>query len=258
LIYYVLTNYLYFYFYLKQDQMGKTSFFILGIMICFLNSCTKEKGTFTDSRDGTVYKEVVIGTQTWMSENLAYLPTVSKSGYSSLIIPCYYVYDYKGTDVSEAKSTDNYKTYGVLYNWQSSTNACPSGWHLPSEDEWTILTSYIIDKGYFVEGRGEKFVTGKSVGSKSGWKSDSTSGNVGNDQSSNNIIGFNALPAGSHISNAGFYYIGEQSCFWSATEYFQPTTDAYQYDLRSHNDFGFIGWPTTKEFGASVRCIKDR
>ena len=98
-----------------------------------------EVGTFTDSRDGKTYKWVKIGKQVWMAENLAYLPVVSTSAEGSLIDPYYYVYDYEGSDVATAKSNSAYSTYGALYNWPAAVEACPSGWHLPNENEWATL-----------------------------------------------------------------------------------------------------------------------
>ena len=96
--------------------------------------------------DGKVYKVVQIGNQCWMAENLAYLPSVSPPTEGSLIDPYSYVYGYEGTDINEAKTTTNYQTYGVLYNWPATLEACPSGWHLPSDAEWKpcILWSYFI------------------------------------------------------------------------------------------------------------------
>lgn len=94
-------------------------------------------GTFTDSRDGKVYNIVTIGKQFWMAENLAYLPSVVDPGTGSYTEPYYSVYGYNGTDVAAAKATENYQTYGVLYNWPAAMTACPEGWHLPSDAEWT-------------------------------------------------------------------------------------------------------------------------
>ena len=116
-----------------------------------------ETGTFTDDRDGTVYKTIKIGNQVWMAENLRYLPSVVGQATSSNSEPCYYVYDYNGTDVEEAKATTIYTIFGALYNWpaamdgenSSSTNpsgvkgVCPTGWHLPSDAEWTQLVEYL-------------------------------------------------------------------------------------------------------------------
>ncbi|MCK9320171.1 FISUMP domain-containing protein, partial [Methanoculleus sp.] len=106
---------------------------------------TDTAGTFTDSRDGNDYNWVKIGDQVWMAENLAYLPSVNMvaDGSEDAAGSYYYVYGYDGTDVTAAKATANYTTYGVLYNWLAAMNACPDGWHLPSDAEWTELTDYL-------------------------------------------------------------------------------------------------------------------
>ncbi|MBA7584634.1 hypothetical protein ES708_26591 [subsurface metagenome] len=78
-----------------------------------------------------------------MVENLAFLPRVGPSSLFSETDPHYYVYDYQGSHVSEAKLTSNYQTYGVLYNWPAALNACPTGWHLPSDEEWKQLEMYL-------------------------------------------------------------------------------------------------------------------
>src|SRR5574344_426899 len=128
--------------------MKKTIISLLALV--FIYSCTPQDApnTFTDSRDGKVYKTVTIGEQVWLAENLAYLPSVidpptgsedagnEPDRYS-------YLYGYADMDVAAAKATENYQTYGVLYNWTSALTACPSGWHLPSDAEWKQLEMYL-------------------------------------------------------------------------------------------------------------------
>ena len=82
------------------------------------------EGEMVDSRDNHVYKTVEIGEQTWMAENLAYLPKVNKPAAAATCEgePLYFVYDYDGEDVNAAKNTETYKTYGVLYNWYAAMN----------------------------------------------------------------------------------------------------------------------------------------
>ena len=102
-----------------------------------------------------------IGTQTWMAENLAYLPSVNDATDNSTTVAKYYVYNYDGTVVADAKASSYYTTYGVLYNWTAAMGVCPTGWHLPSSAEWSTLETYVggagtlpkpksvsIDKGY--------------------------------------------------------------------------------------------------------------
>src|SRR5574344_1981957 len=112
--------------------------------------------TIKDARDNQTYRIVTIGSQTWMAENLKYLPSVVGPRTGSKTTPHYYVYGYNGTNVTDAKATANYNTYGVLYNWPAAMNGaassttnpsgvqgeCPDGWHLPSDAEWTELTDY--------------------------------------------------------------------------------------------------------------------
>ncbi len=73
------------------------------------------------------------------------LPEVSPSSEGSETDPYYYVYGYEGTDVASAMSTSNYATYGVLYNWPAvmTEGICPSGWHIPSDEEFTQLTDFL-------------------------------------------------------------------------------------------------------------------
>ena len=100
-------------------------------------------GMFTDSRDGKTYRTVKIGNQWWMSQNLAFLPEVNPTTDISYNKAYYYVANYSGYDVETAKNTLNYSRFGVLYNFTSATQVCPSGWHLPGNNEWTILEDYI-------------------------------------------------------------------------------------------------------------------
>ncbi len=100
--------------------------------------------TLTDPRDGNTYRTVQIGDQRWLAENLKYLPSVCQGRPRRTVPAFHYVYDYQGDSVEEAKATANYRHYGVLYNWPAALEACPSGWHLPSDAEWSALTDFLI------------------------------------------------------------------------------------------------------------------
>lgn len=223
-------------------------------------------GTFTDPRDGKTYGYKIIGSQIWMCENLAYLPAVSPSDQGSITEKHYYVYDYQGTNVGEAKARDHYTTYGVLYNWPAAMNgaassktvpsgvpgACPPGWHLPSDAEWTVLTDFLTSNGYGFGGSGEDI--GKSLASTSGWTSWQTMNSIGNTQQDNNASGFSALPGGRRDEFRGqFDYVGGYAYFWSSTsgESTRAWTRglAYQFDAVYRYTYG--------EDGLSVRCIKN-
>ena len=101
--------------------------------------------------EGYNYATIQIGQQCWFAENCRYLPTVSPSNEESFTAPYYYVYNYQGTDVEEAKATEKYETHGALYNWPAvmTEGICPSGWHMPTDTDWTQLTDYLgEDAGY--------------------------------------------------------------------------------------------------------------
>ncbi|HPR30611.1 MAG TPA: FISUMP domain-containing protein [Prolixibacteraceae bacterium] len=207
---------------------------------------------FTDSRDGNTYQTVTIGSQTWMAENLAWLPGVSPASEGSYTDPYYYVYGYEDTSVSEAKATGNYETYGVLYNWPAALTACPSGWHLPTDAEWTTLTDYLINNGYGYGGSGSDIA--KSLAATSGWTIHSTPGTVGNDQASNNSSGFDALPSGYRSGGGYFDGVSIYCSWWTASG--NESSNAWFRDLNyNHLYVGRVSF--NREDGYSVRCLKD-
>jgi uncharacterized protein (TIGR02145 family) len=191
-----------------------------------------------DSRDSQIYQYKTIGTQVWMTENLAYLPSVVGPGTGSSSTAYYYVYGYNGTDVATAKATDNYSTYGVLYNWTAAQSACPSGWHLPSDAEWTTLTTYL---------GGESVAGGKmKEAGTAHWNSPNTG--------ATNESGFTALPGGYRTNTGAFSNLGINGFWWSSTE--RGTPNAWYRRLHYHPS-GVGRGTTDKESGFSVRCVRD-
>lgn len=174
--------------------------------------------TFTDSRDGHVYKIVTIGKQTWMAENLAYKASSGCWAYNN--------------------EQNNVATYGYLYNWETAKKVCPVGWHLPSDVEWTTLTDYL----------GGASVAGgklKEIGATH-WNNTKT-------QATNETY-FTALPGGYRYNDGIFSNIGSHGNWWSATE--DSTTNAYYqhmdcYDSNVYRSHG-VG-----SYGFSVRCVRD-
>ncbi len=206
-----------------------------------------EFGVVTDIRDGYEYGTVTLNNQTWLAENLRYLPDVSPSSVGSATIKHYYVYAYEGTDVVEAMAEDNYGVYGALYNWEAAMNACPAGWHLPSDDEWKTL-EFVLGMDAVDAERIEWRLggeVGKKLKSAKLWSSD-----LGGDNSS----GFNALPAGNKNGVPQFNDITKWTNFWSST----PNGDeqAYYRGLTYGMDGVFRnGFFRTNGF--SVRCLKN-
>ncbi len=207
------------------------------LLLILIAGCDKDpNGTpviksFKDSRDSHIYKYVKIGSQTWMAENLAYLPAVSPSSEGSESSAIYYVYNYEGRSISEAKSKGNYTSYGVLYNWAAAKIACPLGWHLPTDDEWTTLTDY------------SGSIAGKKMKSISGW---SENGN------GDNSIGFMVLPSGTRY-NGGFIGLGSDAIFWSSSESGAYTWNRHLY--YGNDGVGRNGSYRSKGF--SLRCLQD-
>jgi uncharacterized protein (TIGR02145 family) len=173
--------------------------------------------TLTDPRDGQVYPTVQIGSQCWLQKNMNY-----ETGNS-------WCYD---------NNTSNCSTYGRLYDWSTALGACPSGWHLPSDDEWTALTTFL--GGASVAG-GKMKEAGYAH-----WNTPNTG--------ATNESGFTALPGGYLYSNVSFHYLGDYAFFWSSTEY--SSTYAW-YRLLYYNNDGVNWVDDIKTTGYSVRCLKD-
>lgn len=205
-------------------------------------------------KDNKNYATVKIGSQFWMAENLAYLPTVYPSSNGSNTEPRYYVYDYQGSDAAAAKQRANYSTYGVLYNWLAAKAACPPGWHLPTNAEWTALENYLIANGFNYDGTptGDKIAI--SLAATTNWNTYSGTGTIGNNLSLNNKSGFSALPGGSRYYNGYFFEIDYYGYWWSSTE--SSTNSAWFRSLYcgSYNVYRHY---IDKGYGFSVRCVRD-
>jgi uncharacterized protein (TIGR02145 family) len=222
-----------------------------GNEITFTTSSNSISGTFRDERDLTVYPWVIIGGQTWMAKNLAYLPKVFPRTYESYKLRHYYVYAYGGFIVSEAKDNRNFQRYGVLYNWIAAVDgkigseqvpsdiqgSCPEGWHIPSVAEWTILLEYLGDDN------------AEKLKSETGWL---------HDRNGNNSSGFSALPAGYVAflsSGSSFQGEGDYTYFWSASDYTDTHSTAIKIDPWKSEVI--MDWNIWKTGGYSVRCLKD-
>jgi len=212
--------------------------------IITLSAQGQEEGTFTDIRDGHVYKSIKIGNQTWMAENLNYLPQVYRVADSKFEGNRFYVYGYDGENLSEAKATANYENYGVLYNWDAAITSCPEGWHLPTDEEWREMEKYLgmkyepLSRGWI--GSGD---VGKKLKSTSGWKM-----NSGTDET-----GFHTLPAGCRGYN-GFESLGFCGYFWTASP--AGGDNGWRRGFCG-DDNGSCREEERRYFGVSVRCLKN-
>ena len=197
-------------------------------------------GTISDI-DGNAYKTIQIGTQIWMAENLkttSYndgtgIPLVTDEVEWSFLDTAAYCW----FDNDEA----TYKAiYGALYNWYTVNTGklCPTGWHVPTDTEWTLLTDYL--GGLLVAG-GKLKETGTTH-----WSTPNTS--------ATNETGFTALPGGCRHYHGLFSVTRQYGLWWSATEY--DVLNAL-YPLIRCDYGGVLRYQNFKTNGMSVRCVKD-
>ncbi|MEA1875804.1 MAG: FISUMP domain-containing protein [Bacteroidota bacterium] len=213
------------------------------------NIVLPEPFEFTDNRDGNRYNALKIGTQTWMTKNLAYLPSVSPSSIGSGSSPYYYVYAYEGSSVEDAIEIDYmYIDFGVLYNWEAAKTACPSGWHLPSDKEWKTLEQFCGMSPLEVDAKDRRISgsVGLKLKSTTGWY---RTGYDNSDGNGNNRSGFNVFPGGHRDNDDGFRDQGHVAHFWSS--------DAWLRGL-SGDDDGVYRSNGFYRNGYSVRCIQNQ
>jgi uncharacterized protein (TIGR02145 family) len=204
-------------------------------------------GTFTDPRDGKSYSYKIIGTQSWMVKNLDYLPSVSSSATASATESLYYVYGYEGTDVTAAKATANYTTYGALYNWTAAKSACPGGWHLPTDAEWKTLELYLGMSQAEADAEGSRPAgsVGYQIKSDTGW---------GTGANGSNTSGLSILPGGFTYNGGGFGGQNIWGNIWSSTASDDSMALAR---ILSSSGAGIDRVSHLKLRGFSVRCVKD-
>jgi uncharacterized protein (TIGR02145 family) len=239
----------------KRSKMVHKKVKLIAILMLGLGLTAIHAQTVKDI-DGNVYHTINIGTQVWMRENLKttryqngdLIGTTTPGTMEKLSErrPKYqWAYDDKESNVS---------TYGRLYTWYAITdsrNVCPSGWHVPTDTEWKILTDYLKNNGYGYKGRRNDIA--KSMAGTSGWNTSELEGSVGNDQSSNNSSGFTALPGGN--GGDGIYqFICSHGFWWSSTESYTN----YAWNRSLDFDYSYISRDYYNEsYGSSVRCLRD-
>lgn len=218
-----------------------------------VNTCSGT--TFVRDYDGNYYGTAVIGTQTWFTENLrttryndgTIIPNITNSTtWKNIKAGAYCLYN---------NSNDN--CFGYLYNWYAAKgiatrgsttykNLCPSGWHVPTNDEFTTLSNYLGG----VQVAGGKMKTTGTVW----WKSPN--------EAATNSSGFNAYPAGRRVFNGNFNYFGETATFWTQTEAsgffnFKRLVQLKYADVFDTQPYILDFQPDDPDNGVSIRCIKD-
>lgn len=205
-----------------------------------MEKIAENSSSFIDYRDGKKYVSIKIGTQIWMAENLNY-ETDSSWCYNGETVNC--------------------NTFGRLYSWSAAMNLspkfdslgfyidstkfkeglyqgiCPEGWHLPNMDDWTFLEEYAM------EDSGDKCV-GVHLKSKDAWND--------NEERSSDRFGFAVLPAGARNELGNFFFLNQDSYFWSTGNDMNRGAyiGFYQGKCIGNNYF-------SKNYGYSVRCLKN-
>lgn len=193
-----------------------------------------KRGTFTDERDGQVYKYTTIGDQVWMAENLKY-----DAEYSA----CNTEEQNKDNDeILKNFCEENGRFYSLLRNGLFAKDmdslmresVCPENWHVPTLDDWTILINNV---GGFGSREGAN-----RLKKNKGWKSR-------NDEATDDC-GFSVLPSGAYANDGfGLFYYGHDAVYWTTTK----REDGSFYAIRIQSDVAvFSNLPKM-----TIRCLKD-
>lgn len=233
----------------------RTTRYIIGFAVFILinRNYVNAQQTVTDI-DGNVYQTIRIGNQVWMKENLktthysdsTAIPLVNNVTSWDALTTTSKAYCWYNDDIA------NKATYGALYTWTAAMNgsastsanpsnvkgACPTGWHIPSNDEWTQLTTFL---------GGESAAGGKLK------ETDTTYWGTPNTGATNEV-GFTALPDGGRFDDGTFASIENYGNWWSATE--GSTSNAWSRFM-FHNLSNVERSNDYKALGFSVRCIED-
>jgi uncharacterized protein (TIGR02145 family) len=243
-----------------------------GIFLFCLGFISCKTNTVKDI-DDNVYPTVKIGNQVWMAENLKttrycngdLIGTTTPATLDiELEIAPKYQWAYDGDE-------NNVQVFGRLYTWYVATdsrNVCPTGWHVPTDSEWTDLTDYLINNGYAFGTGYQGMDIAKSLAATSGWVPDETPGSAGNDQKSNNITGFGALPGGGRVEGGKFIDLGHVGDWWSVTERGESFMQVLSCEIVNlpggvfrdiYHDYCYVNsYSNNKKYGLSIRCLKNK
>lgn len=273
---------------IKGDQ-GAMSTSEINVMLAKTEPTPEpEEGEMMDPRDNHIYKITTIGEQTWLAENLAYLPQVNKPATATTNTGelYYYVWNYDGEDEAAAKNTEEYKKCGVLYNWYAAMNQqnatggdaeaipsgikgiCPDGWHLPSKAEWKKLEDFVANElpsvkgNIFVDDFGDEHFDSdcknvwSALAGTEGWaETGNASTNPDLVYGPRNTYKLNITPSGECFHTGTFGTSKVMTYFWmtevqaSGSGNISFTNNDYR---PSYSKFG-----TVPVRGYPVRCIKD-
>ena len=212
-----------------------------------------ESGTLIDN-DGHSYKYKQFGTQVWMTENLRTSKYSNGENITNTTLATDWIHSYSGAWCDYNNDVANDSKYGKLYNWYAvsdSRKIAPTGWHVATDAEWTILTNYVAANF------GTSLSTAKALAATNIWASYGTTGTIGNNHSINNFSGFNAIPRGLRSDADGsFFNFGFQGYWWCNTNAPGTYNESYFRDLL-YNNSGVGSYFLPMSNGFSVRCVRD-
>lgn len=188
--------------------------------------------------DGNIYKGIKIGTQVWLNKNLMVTKYQNKDTIDEVIPDGLWQNLLSGGWSNIDNSANNNEVYGKLYNWfavSDERKICPQGWKIPSDDDWTVLTSYL--GGLDVAG-GKLKATGIGFwGIPNAWAS--------------NLSFFTGLPSGYRDEHGMFFGIGYYAIWWTSNSNGAEAWSRYVY-----NEFNYASKETlSKNQGLSIRCL---
>lgn len=225
------------------------------ILVIFLASCQKEETDYVIydepliDIDGNTYKTVKIGDQIWMAENLRtmrykngeIIPQIRSNNWTRFTSPaqCYY----EGVESTPMG-------VNVLYNcWaiNDKRNIAPDGWHISTLEDWQKLETYIKSK------IGSNASVGKTIAAVFGWKESDKKNAVGNNQSKNDIYGFDALPVGYRDVDGSYGGTGQYAYFWIGN----GKTGSSAYIMWMSGELFIDDTSNEALYGYTIRCVKD-
>lgn len=217
------------YIYGKKIVVNNTHF-VCGEEGWKIDSTAWEYGSFTDARDGRVYKTIDIWGQTWMAENLDYRDSVAKP-------------ELEGNRWCYGNEAEQCDAYGSFYSCELSSQVCPAGWHLPSISDWFELYNFIVLMGGDPQ---------SGLRAKDGWLDYSDNVNNGTD-----VLGFTAIPGGIMYGENSYGSATQEAWFWYAQD---CSLNEYEAFYLSSEEVNFVsssvsGGKITDAY--NVRCIKD-
>ena len=212
--------------------------------------------------DGNVYHTVLIDNQCWMKENLR----TTKFADGAPVPLGSQIDNQHPLRYAPNGDSSNVERYGYLYNWLTAARVpsedemesltgvgvCPTGWHVPSIEEWAQLISFLSAKPEFSCGDTSLNIA-KSLASKEAWELSDSVCTVGHDTALNNLTGFSALPAGAFYHQYGVFSKG--TWYWSSSS--ANAQEAYDIYLLWNEPVVVSDDKEPIASGFSIRCLKD-